>query len=107
MNTAPESVQAYSGSYVKSLMIKLFILFLRDITNREPLLKGKAQYSWPPRINSFRLAAFDIENIIYFLTKQASLMRMSTVLSLSLQLVFPVKNLDFKLGPVLYNFKRQ
>jgi hypothetical protein len=31
----------------------------------------------------------DIENIIYFLTKQATLMRRTTVLSLPLQLVFP------------------
>jgi hypothetical protein len=32
----------------------------------------------------------DIENIIYFFTQQATLMRRSTVLSLPLQLVFPV-----------------
>jgi hypothetical protein len=47
------------------------------------------QYSWPPCTNLFRSAAFDIANIIYFFTKQATLMRRSTVLNLPLQLVFP------------------
>ncbi len=57
---------------------------------REPLLKGMAQYSSPPCTNWFKSAAFDIANIIYFLTKQDTLMRWSTVLSLPLQLVvFP------------------
>ncbi len=51
---------------------------------RETLLKGKAQYSWPPCTNLFRLVF-----IIYFLTKQATLKRRSTVLSLPFQLVFP------------------
>jgi len=35
------------------------------------------------------LLVFDIANIIYSLTKQATLMRRSTVLSLPLQLLFP------------------
>jgi len=49
---------------------------------RETLLKGKSQYSWPPCTNWFRSAPF---------TTQATLMRRSTVLSLSLQLLFPAK----------------
>ncbi len=40
--------------------------------NREPLLKGKVQYSWPPYTNYFRSASFDNSNIIYFFTKQAT-----------------------------------
>jgi len=48
----------------------------------EPLLKGKAQYSWPPCINQFRLVSFNIANIIYAFTKQGTLVRRSTVLSL-------------------------
>ncbi len=51
---------------------------------RETLLKGKAQYSWLPCTNLFRLVF-----IIYFLTKQATLKRRSTVQSLPLQLGFP------------------
>jgi hypothetical protein len=31
----------------------------------ETLLKGKAQYSWPPCTNLFRSAPLYIENIIY------------------------------------------
>jgi hypothetical protein len=42
---------------------------------KEPLLKGKAQYSWPPYTNLSRSADFDIANITYFFTKQATLMR--------------------------------
>ncbi len=57
--------------------------------NREPLMKGKAQYSWPPRTNLFRLTAFENASIIYFATKQTSLMRRPTVLSHPLQWVFP------------------
>ncbi len=54
--------------------------------SREPLLKGKAQYSSPPCTSS---APFDNTNIIHFFTKQATLLRRSIVLSLPLQLVFP------------------
>ncbi len=32
---------------------------------REPLLKGKPKYHWPPCTNKYRWAAFDIANIIY------------------------------------------
>jgi hypothetical protein len=41
--------------------------------HREPLLKGKAQYSWLPCSNKFRLGACDIANIIYFLNKTSYL----------------------------------
>ncbi len=45
--------------------------------------KGKAQYSWPPCTNQLRSTPLYIENIICLsLTKQATLMRRSTVLSL-------------------------
>ncbi len=37
---------------------------------KEPLLKGKDQYSWPPCTNYFRSAAFDKVNIIYFLQNE-------------------------------------
>jgi hypothetical protein len=36
------------------------------ILAKEPLLKGKSQYIWPPCTNLFRSAAFDIENVISF-----------------------------------------
>ncbi len=42
-----------------------------------------------PCTNKFKSFDFKIANITYFLTKQATLMRRSTVLSLPLQLVFP------------------
>ncbi len=49
-----------------------------ETPTREPLLKGKPQYS------------FDNFTIIYFFTQQATLMRRSTVMSLPVQLVSPV-----------------
>jgi hypothetical protein len=39
----------------------------------ETLLKGKAQYSWPPCTNLFRPAPFYIENIIYIINKTSNL----------------------------------
>ncbi len=54
-----------------------------------PCWNGKAQYSWPPSPDKLRSAAFDNANIVYFFTKQATIMRRSTVLSLPLQIVFP------------------
>ncbi len=39
---------------------------------REPLLKGKAQYSWPPCTNSFRSAAFDIGNKTSYLNEEVN-----------------------------------
>ncbi len=46
------------------------------------------RYSWPPCTSFFSSAAFELMNIIYFFTEQGSLMRRSSVLSLSLQLEF-------------------
>jgi hypothetical protein len=68
-----------------------FGIILTIAQTRETLLKGKVQYSWPPYTTYFRSAAFDVANITYFFTKQASLMRRSTLLSLPLQLVFPTQ----------------
>jgi hypothetical protein len=51
----------------------------------EFLLKGLAQYSWPPCTNQFRPAAFNTENICSFFTKHVILTRRSTVLSNTLQ----------------------
>jgi hypothetical protein len=48
---------------------------------REPLLKGKDQYRWPPCTKEFRSAAFYIENLFFLFTKQPILMRRSIVLS--------------------------
>jgi hypothetical protein len=56
---------------------------------REPFLKGKAQYLWPPSTSKFRSAPYTLKNLIIYCTKQATLMRRSTVLSLPLQSVFP------------------
>jgi hypothetical protein len=42
-----------------------------------------------------------LKNIIYFFTKQATLMRRSTVLSLPFQLEFPVISLDYIAKSVL------
>jgi hypothetical protein len=49
-----------------------YVIFSQKMRSyREALLKGKAQYSWPPCTNYFGLAHFDIENIIYLYIKQA------------------------------------
>ncbi len=53
------------------------------------------QYGWPPCTNYFRLAAFDIANNIYFLAKQHTLMRRSSVQNHPLQLVFPGLYLNY------------
>jgi len=48
-----------------------------------PLLREMALYHWPPCSNKLRSAAFSMENFIYlFFTKQATIMRWPTVLSL-------------------------
>ena len=61
------------------------------MTLGEPILKEKAHYSWPPETSLLRATSFDIANIIYFFTKQANLMRRSTILSVPPPplLVFP------------------
>jgi hypothetical protein len=66
----------------------------------EVLLKGKAQYSWPPCTNLFRSAPFYIENIIYRFTKQATLIRRSTVLNLFRSAPFYIVN-------IIYHFTKQ
>ncbi len=74
--------------------VKLFtgLANVRMERDKEPLLKGKAQYGWPPCTNQFRSVAFDIANIIYSFTKGVTVMRRSIVLSLlPFQLVFPGK----------------
>jgi hypothetical protein len=52
------------------------------------LIKWKARYIRPPCTRYITSTSFDNANIIYFFTKQVSLMRRSTVLSLPTQLVF-------------------
>jgi len=52
-------------------MQRLGIACIRSINvglNREPLLKEKAQYNWPPCTNLFGSAAFDIANIFFYKT---------------------------------------
>jgi len=49
------------------------LLSYRITYGREPLVKGKAQYSWPLCTNKFRSAALDIENIIYLCYKTSYL----------------------------------
>ncbi len=71
------------------------------IKNRESLLKGKDQYRWPPCTNLFRSAPFDNANV-YFFTKQATLMRRSTVFNLPLQLVFLEKLISRELLKIFY-----
>ncbi len=51
-------------------------------------MKGKAQYSWAPCTKGFRSATINSGNIIYFFTKESTVMRRSTVQSLSPKLVF-------------------
>jgi len=60
------------------------------------LQRGKSQRQWLQGTHTwgkgsvqFRSAAFDKRNIINFVTKQAPLMRRSTIVNLPLQLVFP------------------
>ncbi len=47
---------------------------------REALLKGKAQYHWLPCNNQLRSAEFILKILLTFVTKQANLLRGSTVL---------------------------
>jgi hypothetical protein len=57
--------------------------------NRLPLTMYFLHCPQPGNTNYFRLAHFYMENIIFLFTKQATLMRRSTVQSLPNQLVFP------------------
>jgi hypothetical protein len=56
---------------------------------KETLLKGKAQYSWPPCTNLFRSAPFYIENIIYIFNKTSYLNEEVNCTKPSPQLAFP------------------
>jgi hypothetical protein len=56
---------------------------------RGTLTEGEGSVQLTSLYYLFRLASFEIEHIIYFFTKHASLMRRSTAQSLGLQLVFP------------------
>jgi hypothetical protein len=60
---------------------------------REVLLKGKAQYRWPPSTNQLILAPFNVEIIVYLFTKQSTLTRRSSVPSRPSQLAFPVQSI--------------
>ncbi len=70
---------------VQVIAFKYDMIYIKEL-----LLKGKAQYTWPPYTNYLRTATFDNAKIIYFFTKQGTLMRRATALSLSVQLIFPV-----------------
>jgi hypothetical protein len=50
-------------------LIKLHLQGKIDCLGREVLLKGKAQYCWPPCTNLFRSAPFYIENDICVFNK--------------------------------------
>ena len=65
--------------------LKLEIL-LEQMFNHGTLTERKCSVQLTSK---FRLAPFNIENSTYFLTKQATLMRTSSVWRLSLLLVFP------------------
>jgi hypothetical protein len=51
---------------------------------REVLQKGKAQYSWPPVLANLDQLFFELRILFTSFTKEATLMRRSTVLSLPL-----------------------
>ncbi len=75
--TNPKCYDSFLAHFLKS---SLETLCKRPC--RKALLKGKAQYSWPPCTNLFRSAPFYIKILFPFFTKQATLMRRSIVLSL-------------------------
>jgi len=65
------------------------LAFLAKVVNREPLPKKKAQCSRPPYTNRSDQLLFILKILFTFVTKQATLMRRSSVLNLPLKLVFP------------------
>ncbi len=76
-----------------------------NASSRKVSLKGKAPYSWPPWNDKFRSGPFYIENLIYFFTKQLTLLRRSILLSLPSKLVFPAfKNPISKKSVLFINF---
>ncbi len=78
----------------------LFCLWIRqeqskiERLSREVLLKGKAQYSWPPITYYFRWAHFYFENIIYIFYKTSYLDEEDICTEPSFQLVFPGLSLE-------------
>jgi hypothetical protein len=71
-----------------SLCLFIQLLYHSHLFVCPPIEEGKAQYSWSLCTNYFRWGAFDIANCIFCFTKQATLIKKSPVLSLSLKLVF-------------------
>ncbi len=69
---------------------------------REPLLKGKAQYSWPTSTYYLIIEAFDIANIFYFMYKTNYPNEEVMKQSLPLQLEFP----GFMITYVAYVYDR-
>ncbi len=59
------SVPCISVQLVPQLWL-IFLVGFKASADRKLLLKGKAQYSWPPCTNLFTLDAFDIEKIIFY-----------------------------------------
>jgi hypothetical protein len=55
------------------VMYGIFEVSTLETAYREPLLKGKAQYCWPPRTNYLRSAAFSTKNFIYLFCKTSYL----------------------------------
>ncbi len=68
MTASSNFVHLYSNKKGPNL-----IHFLPHGKGRESLLKGKAQYGWPPRPDQLRSVAFYIENIIYLCYKTSYL----------------------------------
>ncbi len=73
---------------------------LMNIRSMEPLPREMAHNSRPPSTNQFRFAHFILKIIFTFNTKQGTSIRRSTVLSLSLQLVFLAPHKTFVLAGV-------
>ncbi len=71
------------------------------------LTEGNGSVQLTSCTNSFRSAVFYIENIIYlFSKKQGTLMRRSSVQSLSLQSVFPGANVIKLFMGAVYEFSK-
>jgi hypothetical protein len=53
------------NKFMTEALVVAVVTPMKDKT-REALLKGKAQYQWPPYTKNFRSAPFYTENFIYF-----------------------------------------
>jgi hypothetical protein len=69
---------------LRPMLQKLFTVVIREVS-----LKRKAQYGSPPDTNLYGSAPSYIKNTNYLVAKPDTLIRRSTVLSLSPQVVFP------------------